>query len=69
MIIEGMSCAHCTARVEKALTALDGVTATVDLETKTAAITLAGDIPDEILRKTVEDAGYEVVAIEDTNPQ
>jgi Cu+-exporting ATPase len=64
MHIEGMSCAHCTARVEKALNALDGVTATVDLETKTAAIDLAGDIPDETLRKAVEDAGYEVAAID-----
>jgi Cu+-exporting ATPase len=63
MMIEGMSCAHCTARVEKALGALDGVTATVDLDTKIAAIELTGDIPDDALRKAVEGAGYEVVEI------
>ena len=31
MKIEGMMCAHCSGRVEKALNALEGVTATVDL--------------------------------------
>jgi Cu+-exporting ATPase len=63
MLIEGMSCAHCTAQVEKALNAIDGVTATVDLRTKTATITLAGNVSDDALRKAVEDAGYGVVEI------
>ena len=40
MKIEGMACGHCSARVEKALNAIDGVSATVDLEAKTASITL-----------------------------
>ena len=35
-----MACGHCSARVEKALNAIDGVSATVDLEAKTASITL-----------------------------
>ncbi len=34
MMIEGMMCAHCSGRVEKALNAIDGVTAKVDLEAK-----------------------------------
>ena len=34
MIVEGMSCGHCSARVEKALNALEGVKATVDLEAR-----------------------------------
>ena len=59
--IEGMMCMHCSGRVEKALNALDGVTATVDLAAKTATVT--GDVTDEVLRKTVEDAGYKVVSI------
>lgn len=63
MTIEGMSCGHCSARVEKALNAIDGVTAIVNLETKTAAIQLASEVPDDTLRKAVEDAGYEVVSI------
>jgi len=62
MTIEGMMCKHCAARVEKALNALDGVTAAVDLEAKTAAVT--GEAADEALRKAVEDAGYTVVSID-----
>ena len=61
MTIEGMMCKHCAARVEKALNAIDGVTAAVDLEAKTAAVT--GDADDAALRKAVEDAGYTVVSI------
>ena len=44
MIIEGMSCGHCSARVEKALNALEGVSAKVDLENKCAEITVTGNI-------------------------
>ncbi len=63
MKIEGMSCGHCSARVEKALNAIDGVSATVDLEAKTASIALQNGVSDDVLRKAVEDAGYEVVSI------
>ena len=59
--IEGMMCMHCSGRVEKALNAIDGVTATVDLAAGTATVT--GDVTDEVLRKAVEDAGYKVVSI------
>lgn len=61
MKIEGMMCAHCSGRVEKALNDLPGVTATVDLEAGTAAV--AGDASDEALTKAVADAGYTVVSI------
>lgn len=63
MLIEGMSCGHCSARVEKALNELDGVNATVDLDKKTAFIKLSKDINDEVLTKAVTDAGYEVVSV------
>lgn len=63
MLIEGMSCGHCSARVEKALNELDGVNATVDLDKKTAFIKLSQDINDEVLTKAVTDAGYEVVSV------
>lgn len=59
--IEGMMCMHCAGRVEKALNALPGVTATVDLDGKLA--TVIGEVSDEELRKAVTDAGYEVVNI------
>ena len=63
IIIEGMSCGHCSGRVEKALNALDGVTAKVSLADKTATVQLSKEISDEQLRKTIEDAGYQVVKI------
>lgn len=61
VVIEGMSCGHCSARVEKALNAIDGVQAKVSHETGTAEVT--GDVSDDILKKAVEDAGYKVVSI------
>ena len=62
--IEGMMCYHCTGRVDKALNALDGVTATVSLEDKAAYVTVDGAVTDEELKKAVVDAGYEVTGIE-----
>ena len=62
--IEGMSCMHCSARVEKALNALEGVQAKVDLEKKLALVQLTKDVPDDTLQKAVEDAGYEVKGID-----
>ena len=61
LTIEGMMCAHCAAHVEKALNALPGVTAVVDLAAKTAVVT--GDASDEALKKAVADAGYQVTDI------
>lgn len=63
MLIEGMSCGHCSARVEKALNELDGVNATVDLDKKTAFIKLSKEVNNEVLTKAVTDAGYEVVSV------
>ena len=57
-------CSHCTGRVDKALNALDGVTATVSLEDKVAYVTVDGAVTDEELKKAVVDAGYEVTGIE-----
>ncbi len=64
MIIEGMACGHCTARVQKALEAVDGVASVVmNLEEKSAVIELSGSPSEEELRDTVTEAGYEVVEI------
>ncbi len=64
MTINGMMCAHCQAHVEKALNAIDGVTATVDLAAKTATITLSKDVADDVLKNAVTEAGYEVASIQ-----
>lgn len=64
MKIEGMACGHCKAAVEKALNAIDGVKAEVNLEAKTASVEAPADVDQEVLKKAVKDAGYEVISIE-----
>ena len=63
--IEGMMCGHCEARVKKALEALDGVTsAEVSHEKGTAIVTLVNDVPNDVLKKAVEEQDYTVVSID-----
>lgn len=61
MVIEGMMCQHCVAHVRDALNKLPGVTAEVDLDSKTATVT--GEVTDEALTAAVTEAGYQVVSI------
>ena len=64
LTVEGMSCAHCQARVEKALAAVKHVqNAKVDLKKKTATVTLEEPVADDVLMKAVSEAGYEPVSI------
>ncbi len=64
MKIDGMMCAHCTGRVQKALEAVEGVSAvTMSLEEKTALVTLGAEVADEVLSAAVTEAGYEVKEI------
>lgn len=59
--IEGMSCGHCKAAVEKALKSIDGVeNAVVDLANKSADVTLTKEVKNDVLSKAVTDAGYDV---------
>ena len=65
MMIEGMMCTHCTGRVEKALSAIDGVDKVeMSLEGKSAALTLSREVSDQELTDAVTQAGYEVVSIQ-----
>ena len=62
MKIEGMMCAHCEARVKKCLEALPQVDeAVVSHEQGMAVLKLNADVSDDVLKKAVEDQGYEVV--------
>lgn len=62
--IEGMSCAHCSKAVEKALQAVAGVDAVqVDLAQKTATVESDANVAPESLKAAVTDAGYEVVDV------
>lgn len=62
--IEGMSCGHCSARVEKALNELDGIKATVDLDKKLATMECEREVGDLEIITAVENAGYTVTNIE-----
>ena len=63
--IKGMMCSHCTGRVSDALNAIDGVKAEVTLDNGgQAVITLEKDVAQDVLTKTITDAGYEVVGVE-----
>ena len=61
--IKGMSCGHCSARVEKVLNAIDGVNAKVDLDSNSAKMIITKEISDEALKTAVDNIGYEVVGV------
>ena len=62
--IDGMSCGHCVARVEKALSKLDGVHVK-RVEVGSAEIVYdPSRIPFERIRQAVDDAGYTVRPVE-----
>ena len=61
LTIEGMSCSHCTAAVEKALSCIPGVRSVkVDLDRKSAVVEAVEGVTLIELEKAVTDAGYEV---------
>ncbi len=60
--IKGMSCGHCSARVEKVLNAIDGVEAKVDLDSNSAHLKLSKEVSNETIKSVVDGIGYEVVS-------
>ena len=63
--IEGMTCASCVGRVEKALKKVDGVEkAEVNLATEKALIHASQPLDRALLIKAVQRAGYDVAAIQ-----
>lgn len=63
--INGMMCSHCTAHVQKALGALDGVESVeVSLEDKKAVLTLNKNVDDAVITAAVREAGYEPIKCE-----
>ena len=60
IMVEGMMCPHCKARVEKVCKDVPGtVDAVVDLQAKN--VTVTGDADVAALKKAITDAGYEVI--------
>ncbi|MGE8232636.1 MAG: heavy metal translocating P-type ATPase [Stenotrophomonas sp.] len=63
LMIEGMTCASCVGRVERALKAIPGVSqASVNLATERASVQTDGSVPREALVQAIHKAGYEVSA-------
>ncbi|TFV74311.1 copper-translocating P-type ATPase [Blastococcus sp. CT_GayMR19] len=58
LLIGGMTCASCAARVEKKLNRMDGVTATVNYATEKAKVRFADGVTTDELIATVEQTGY-----------
>ncbi|PJC95913.1 copper-translocating P-type ATPase [Janthinobacterium sp. BJB1] len=59
--VDGMTCASCAARVEKALAAVPGVTsASINLATDTARVASSQNVPLATLQAAVDKAGYAV---------
>ena len=56
--LEGMTCASCAARIEKKLSKLDGVEASVNFATEQATVHCSSDVSFEQLVSAVESAGY-----------
>jgi len=63
--IEGMTCSSCVNTVEKALNAVEGVSATINFATETAHILAPADMDIKNLMKVVEKAGYKAAPLAD----
>lgn len=60
--IEGMTCGHCTAAVEKALSGVPGVEKVVAVSLETGIATIKGTVAADALAVAIRDAGYQVTA-------
>ena len=63
LIVEGMHCENCQARVENAINRLEGAVCKVDLKKKTATVSYSTEVSDALLKETVEKLGYTVTEI------
>ncbi len=59
--IKGMTCAHCTAAVEKALYNVAGVDKVLDISLETGIATIEGTATSNVLAAAVKEAGYQVI--------
>jgi len=64
ILIEGMSCGHCSNHVSEALKDLGAKNVEVNLDKKFATAEINDSITDEAIKAAIDEAGYEVVKIE-----
>ncbi len=69
LAISGMTCASCSARIEKKLNRLDGVEASVNLATEKAKVRFSAPMTVEDIMATVAQTGYGASLIEERKPQ
>ena len=62
--IEGMHCQNCKNRIEKHLDELDGVVAKVNLNKKTAVVSIYQVMDDSVIRDVIEGLDFTVVSME-----
>ena len=68
--VEGMTCASCVARVERALLKVPGVSsATVNLATEKASIHALSSVSAAVLKAAIEGAGYTAKDVQETKSQ
>ncbi|MDD2979900.1 MAG: heavy metal-associated domain-containing protein [Hespellia sp.] len=63
--IEGMHCENCKNSVERQINKIDGAVANVNLKKNIAVVSLDREVPDEVLKKAVEQVDFAVSSIED----
>ncbi len=61
VVVEGMTCENCAARVTRAINDLDGLSARVELRRKQVVVSMARQASDDELRAAIEKVGYRVV--------
>lgn len=62
-IVEGMTCENCEARVTRAINDMEGLAAKVNLKKKEVVVSMEKEVADEVIKATIEKAGYEVTEV------
>jgi len=63
--VSGMTCAHCNAAIERAITLIDGVDRVrADFATGRVDVAFAGQPDEPAVREAIEEEGYDVLAVD-----
>jgi len=65
IMIEGMSCQHCVAHVKEALAAIEGINKINEVNLAGKYAIVEGRAEEATIRAAIDDAGYDVTAIEE----
>jgi copper chaperone CopZ len=65
IMIEGMSCQHCVAHVKEALAAIEGINKINEVNLAGKYAIVEGKAEEATIRAVIDDAGYDVTAIEE----